>query len=77
MKLVGQRIRSKATYQLGKIIKTSQLHIWITFNRNDDEGLKLTYDKFLELCYTSESVVNEVKERIEKQRILQPNQVNG
>lgn len=70
MKLVGQRFRSKATYQLGRITKTSQCHIWISFNKTSDDSLKLTFNQFLELCYTSDDVKEEVLKRIERNNTL-------
>lgn len=70
MKLAGQRFRSKATYQLGRITKTSQNHIWISFNKTSDDSLKLTFNQFLELCYTSEDVKEEVQKRIERNNTL-------
>ena len=77
MKLAGQRFRSKATYQLGRITKTSQSHIWISFNKTSDDSLKLTFDDFLKYCYSNEEVEQEVRDRIEKQREIQPNKDNG
>lgn len=66
MKLAGKTFRSKATYKLGRIVKTSQLHLFITFNRSNDDLLKLSFEDFLKYCYTSEEVENEIKSRIEK-----------
>lgn len=70
MKLAGQSFRSKATYQFGRITKTSQNHIWISFNKTNDDSLKLTFNQFLELCYTSEDVKEEVQNRIERNNTL-------
>lgn len=70
MKLVGQRFRSKATYQLGRITKTSQSHIWISFNKTSDDSLKLTFQQFLDLCYTSEDVRQEINERMKRNNPL-------
>lgn len=65
MKLAGQRFRSKATYQLGRIVKTSQKHIFITFNKGNDDLLKLTFEDFLKYCYMSDEMEEEVKNRME------------
>ena len=73
MKLAGQRFRSKATYQLGRIVKTSQKHIFITFNKGNDDLLKLTFEDFLKYCYMSDEMEEEVKNRINnKEFIHQP-----
>lgn len=64
MKLAGQRFRSKATYQLGRIVKTSQKHIFITFNKGNDDLLKLTFEDFLKYCYMPLEMEIEINNRI-------------
>ena len=64
MRLAGQEFRSKATYMKGRIVKTSQLHVFVSFNKSNEECLKLTFDKFLELCYCSDEVKEEIIKRI-------------
>ena len=69
MKLAGQRFRSKATYQLGRVVKTSQSHIFITFNKGNDDPLKLSFEDFLKYCYMNDEMEEEVKNRINNKRV--------
>ena len=64
MRLAGQEIRSKATYAKGRIVKTSQLHIFVSFNKTNEDCISLTYDQFLDLCICSDEVKEEIIQRI-------------